>query len=202
MPVPGEPAVSSVFERSHGSEPIRPGSCRPAPAKLLENAIHSCRALEAPSGQVDCPCGSIGLLTADPVAGEQAWLLVRRDQHTAGPVLAANPARHPRADAATSVKKQHDHDDSTRQRARHVKVRTRQGPCIEPSWYAGRLRDVVHGVAGHLRGAHQIQHACDVEDPSAVDGGSVLSDGRVGERDRAGGDGNASAIGRGGVAAD
>src|SRR5262249_14793736 len=78
----------------------------PSSTQLVQSAVDRGRAFELAAPHINGPGGPVGLVAGQAVALEDAGLLVGDDQHTAGPVAPANPARKPRSNASSAVEQE------------------------------------------------------------------------------------------------
>jgi hypothetical protein len=107
-PVPGEPAIGGGLD--HRQRPELEGSRQRArgSAKLPEHDVDRRGAFVTPAVLVDGPGAAVALLPADAVSRQSAVRLTWNDQHTAGPVVPADPARRPGANRSSAVEEEDD----------------------------------------------------------------------------------------------
>src|SRR3989442_3480854 len=103
----GEPSVERLLRGRDRVQSVKPGQRRPPATEDAEHAIDRGGALQPAAGAIDGPGRAIRFLARDPESFENAGLLVGDDQHTAGPVAPADPARHACSNASSPVEK-HD----------------------------------------------------------------------------------------------
>src|SRR5262245_58225005 len=96
-------AIHGLLDGRKRWDPIGRREHAPSSAKLVQSAVDRGRAFELAAPHINGPGGPVGLVAGQAVALEDAGLLVGDDQHTAGPVAPANPARKPRSNASSAV---------------------------------------------------------------------------------------------------
>src|SRR5579859_628525 len=105
--VPGEPAVSRLLERGQRLDAVQARNRRPRATQLVNDSVDRRGSFDTALG-VDGPGCTVDLGAAQPISGKDARLLICDDQHTAGPVAPADPARHSGSHRSSPIEDQHD----------------------------------------------------------------------------------------------